>query len=557
MAERRDFDVCVVGTGAGGGVMLQELTAAGFDVVALQQGPFLEPEQLGEDELEVIIRDALFAPHQLETYRHDAAAEAAPGRYNQVAHCVGGTMTRWSGWSWRFREDDFRVLSSDGAVAGASLADWPVSYAQMEPWYDRAERAFGVSGLHGAPGSNPFSPPRKSGYPNPPHPSRVGSLAFERGSKKLGYHPFPIPVAINSRPWDGRTGCTWGGACQGFGCPIHAKATSLSICIPRGLATGRLDLRAEAEVFELPVDAGGRVTGARYLDAKGGEHEVRARHVVVSCNAIGSPRLLLMSKSGAFPQGLANASGLVGRNLMFHHHAALRFLTGEPALGVTGIEATRAIDDFHASDAKRGFIRGGVVAEVNSFTRQPIVYALNEAGDPKIGRRWGADLKRFLREFPRAVTIGSILEDLPMESNRVDLDPDVTGRHGLPVARMTHRQHENDIAMNEWVAARLPDLADASGATEKWRMELPGLTRIDEKTAMKGSAHVHGTCRMGTDPSRSVLDPWCRAHDVPNLWIVDGSCFPTCGGYNPTLTILANAYRVADRFVAEARKKNL
>jgi choline dehydrogenase-like flavoprotein len=154
---RRDFDVCVIGTGAGGGVMLDELTRAGFEVVALQRGPNLPPQRFTDDELEVIIRDSLFAPDHLETYRLDESAKAEPGRWNPVAHAVGGTMTRWSGWSWRFREDDFRVLSAEGPLAGAALADWPVSYAELAPYYDRAEREFGVSGLAGA---NPFSPPR-------------------------------------------------------------------------------------------------------------------------------------------------------------------------------------------------------------------------------------------------------------------------------------------------------------------------------------------------------------------------------------------------------------
>ncbi len=552
---RKEFDVCVIGTGAGGGVMLQQLTEAGFDVVALQRGPALSTAQFSDDELDIIIRDRLFAADQLETYRHDAGKKAEPGRYNQLAHAVGGSMTRWSGWSWRFREDDFRVLSAEGSVAGASLADWPIGYEEMEPWYGLAERDFGVAGRRGA---NPFAPPQKSEYPNPLHPERRSSLVFERGAEKLGHHPFPLPVAINPRPYRGRAACTYGGTCQGFGCPIHAKASSLSVCLPRARATRRLELRPHARVFELPLGPDGKVRGARYLDSNGAEHEIRARHVVVSCSAIGSPHLLLLSKSGSFPQGLANSSGLVGRNLMLHHHAAIRFLLEEPALGVTGIEATRAIDDFHPSDPERGFIRGGVIAEVSSFTRQPIVYAMSDLGDPGLSaRRWGSELKRFLREFPRAITIGSILEDLPMEENRVDLDPDIRDSDGLPAPRLTHRQHPNDIAMNRWYAARLPDIADACDASEKWLMQLPGTTRIDEQTAMKGSAHVHGTCRMGSDPSRSVLDRWCRAHDVANLWVVDGSGFPSSGGYNPTLTILANAYRVADHFVTEARKGNL
>jgi choline dehydrogenase-like flavoprotein len=551
---RRDFDVCIIGTGAGGGVMLDELTRAGFEVVALQRGPHLSPQQFTDDELEVMVRDTLFAPDHLESYRHDEGARAEPGRYSPVAHAVGGTMTRWSGWSWRFREDDFRVLSSEGPLAGAALADWPFGYAELAPCYDRAEREFGVSGLAG---SNPFAPPRAGPYPNPPHPPRRSSLVFEQGAKRAGLHPFPVPIAINPAPFGGRAGCTWGGACQGFGCAIHAKASSFSVCIPRALATGRLDLRAPARVFELPVGPDGRVRGARYLDAQGREQEVRARHVIVSGGAIGSAHLLLLSRSGRFPHGLANSSGLVGRHLTFHHHAAVRLVMDEPMLGVTGIEVYRAVDDWHASDPSRGFIRGGVVAEINSFTRQPIGYAMTGDGDPGLGQSWGAPLKRYLREFPRAITIGSILEDLPMAGNRVDLDPDLKDAQDLPVARITHRQHPNDVAMNAWFAHQIEGLAQALVPASSWRIRIPGLTWIDAKTAMRGSAHVHGTCRMGRDPASSVLDPWCRAHDVPNLWVVDGSCFPTAGGYNPTLTLLANAYRVAGRFVAEAKRQNL
>jgi len=554
VAERRDFDVCVIGTGAGGGVMVQELCGAGFDVVALERGAKLPVDRFDDDELLQILREEPFAEGHLETYRHDESQRAEPGRYNPAGHCVGGMMLRWAGWSWRFRPDDFTVLSREGPLAGASLADWPFDYEALEPFYTRAEREYGVAGRRGA---NPFEAPSQAAYPNPPHPNRRSSLLFEKGAARLGYHPFPLPTAINPRTHAGRAACTYGGTCQGFGCPVHAKATSYSVSIPRALASGRLDLREHALVFDLPLAKDGRVRGARYLDAQGNEREVRARHVVVSCNAVGSARLLLLSKSGAFPQGLANSSGLVGRNLMLHHHAAIRFLTHEPALGLTGLEAHRAFDDFHPSDPKRGFIRGGVVAEVNAFTRQPITYAMTGVGDPEMERRWGAPLKRFLREYPRAVTVGSVLEDLAMESNRIDLDPDVVDRHGLPVARITHRQHPNDIAMNRWVAARLPDLAEACGAERRWLMQLPGVTAIDEATAMRGSAHLHGTCRMGVDPSRSVLNEWCRAHDVPNLWVVDGACFPTSGGYNPTLTILANAYRVADHFVGEARKQSL
>ena len=555
MAKDDVFDVCVIGTGAGGGVMIKELTAAGFRVVALQRGPMLGPADFTDDELKVMVRDALFSPDQLETYRPDDKTATVSGRFNARADCVGGTMTHWSAWSWRFRPDDFRVLSHEGPLAGASLADWPFPYDEIEPFYEKAEWEFGVSGSGYA---NPFGAPRKKDYPNPPHAERVSSRIFKRGAEKLGYHPFPLPVAINSRAYGGRPQCVYGGACYGFGCPVHAKATSLSVCIPKAQATGKLDLRANVMAREITVKDG-RAHAVRYLDDAGKEHEVTARQIVVAGNAIGSSHLLLMSKSGSFPQGLANSSGLVGKNLTFHTVPAVGFTTEESALGFTGFNGHVAVDDLHPSDAKRGFIRGGVIGEPNAGTATPMFYwSLTGAGYP-MERGFGAPLKKFLKQFPRAILLAAVLEDLPMESNRVDLDPTVKDRWGLPVPRLTHGQHANDLTMFTWYQKKLLEIAEASGASERWLSQVPGFTQIDAKTPMNGGhvGHVMGTCRMGADPKSSVLDKYCRAHDVPNLWVVDGSCFPTSGGYNPTLTILANAYRVADHFVAEAKKQNL
>lgn len=553
MAER-DFDVCVVGTGAGGGVMIDRLTAAGMRVVALERGPELTPGAFDDDELRNVVRDQVFSPHQLETWRPYEGAPSQPGRFSQIAHCVGGTLTHWAAWSWRFRPDEFRVLSEEGPVEGASLADWPVGYDEMEPYYEQAEWDFGVSGTAEA---NPFSGPRKKGFPNPAHPERVGARRFGAGAASLGYTPFPVPVAINSRPYAGRPRCMYGGACRSYGCPIHAKGTTFSIHLPRARATGKLDLRADATVFELPVKDG-RVTGARYLDAAGAAHEVRARQVVISAGAIGSPHLLLLSTSGFFPQGLANGSGLVGKNLQFHHHPAAMGIVDEDLRGYAGFEAHTAIDDLHPSDAKRGFIRGGVVAELNTFTHQPIAYGLTVEPAFRGGDRgWGAGFKERLRAFPRTLILAGICEELPIENNRVDLDPDVVDRFGLAVPRFTKRQHGNDLAMNRWYEQKLSEIVEAAGAREVRTGSAIAGIGIDAQTPQTGNAHNHGTCRMGDDPAKSVVDRHCRSHEVKNLWVVDGSVMPTNGGYNPTLTILANAYRVADHFVGEARRQSL
>ncbi len=555
MAANDSFDVCVIGTGAGGGVMIQELTAAGFKVVALERGPQLKTSQfMDDDELSMIFRDELFSPDQLETSRPDEHSRTEQGKFNTIAFCVGGTITHWAGWSWRFRPDEFKVLSTEGSVPGASLADWPVDYEEMEPWYQRAEWDLGVSGEGG---SNPFEGPRMKGYPNPPLPRRGTTAPIERAARELGYTAFPVPVGINSRPYRGRPACVNGGACQGYGCPIHAKGTTFSIHIPKALASGNLDLRADARVTEIILGDDGLARGARYLDASGREQEVRSRQVVLAAGTIGSPQLLLMSNPASFPQGLANSSGQVGRNLTFHHFVAVHGVMDRPTQHYTGVEAQVAIDDLHPSDARRGFIRGGVITEGNPVVKQPLAYALWALpGHPQVNKSWGADLKRGLRDFPRILPVISVLEDLPMASNRVDLDPEVRDERGLPVPRITHRQHPNDLAMFKWFEQRMTDIAHAAGARDVWPTGGPYRLE-DESSAMQGSVHLHGTCRMGDDPDVSVTDRWCRSHDIRNLWITDCSVFPTSGGYNPTLTALANAYRVADYFVREGKRGNL
>lgn len=553
MAKPKEFDVCVIGTGAGGSVMIRELTRAGHEVVALERGPQLQTSHfMDDDELSIIIRDELFSRDRLETFRPDESTSTTSGLFNTIAYCVGGTMTHWAGWSWRFRPDEFKVLSSEGPIPGANLADWPVDYDEMEPWFEHAEWELGVSG-HGR--SNPFEGPRKKDYPNPPHPRRGTSSALERAAKELGYTAFQVPVGINSQPYDGRPGCIYGGACQRYGCPIHAKGTPFAIHIPRALATGRLDLRPDARVFEIVMGKEGRARGARYFDADGNTHEVRARQVVLSAGTIGSPHLLLLSGRG--PDGLSNDSGQVGRNLTFHHFSAVHGVMDEPTRHFTGVEAHTGIDDLHPSDSNRGFIRGGVITEGNPVVKQPLAYTLWALpGHPRMKRAWGADLKNAMRDFPRILPVISVMEDLPIESNRVDLDPDTKDVHGLPAPRMTHKQHPNDIAMNRWFENKMIDIAAAAGAKDIWPAGGP-YRLVDEDSAMPGSVHLHGTCRMGDDPERSVVDRWCRSHEVPNLWVVDCSVFPTSGGYNPTLTLLANAYRVADHFVQEGKRGNL
>lgn len=543
MAKAKIYDVCIVGSGAGGGVMAQQLTAAGIDVVVLERGRHMNPgDFLQQDELTNMIRQDFFARDYRETQREDSSQTAQPGKYSLLAQTVGGGTAHWGSWSWRFRPDEMRVLSTEGAIAGANLADWPIGYAELEPYYAVAERDLGIAGTAG---SNPFEGPRTTPYPNPPHVYRPASRLIEAGAKKLQLHPFPTPMAINSRIYGDRAKCMNGAFCAGYGCPVNAKASTLAIHIPAALATGRCDLRTGCRAVEVTLDANGRARGVRYVDENGRENEVRARQIVLAGGSIASAQLLLQSRSGRFPNGLANSSDQVGRNLMCHVFAVTNFEMRDVANSFVGPPGNVAVDDFHGSDAKRGFVRGGVIAE--AIESMPITSALkagNYLGSEK--RAWGKPLRNYLARYPYIGGLIAIGEDLPVADNRVDLDPTHRDALGLPLPRITHKRHANDIRLARYFEQRMSDIALAGGALKTWHSDYTSI-----KT---GSGHIMGTCRMGDDPERSVLNRWCRTHDVDNLWVVDGSFFPTSGGYNPTLTIFANSYRVANYFIEQAKR---
>ncbi len=531
-------DVCVIGTGAAGGVWIDACTRAGLEVVALERGPNLGPADfVRHDEWSNTHRGEGFAPDWRDTLRETSDEVARLGRSSMLAQCVGGGTAHWGGQSWRYREDDFRLRSKEGAVAGANLADWPITYAELEPWYERAEQRLGLAGRAG---SNPFEAARRRGYPNPAHPPRRATLAIERGAKALALHPFPTPLAINSQPYGGRGTCLNGGQCSNFGCPTQAKASTLSIQIPAAQATGRLELQTGTRAVELVVGADGRVRAVRTISADGREGEVRARHFVLAAGSIASPHLLLLSRSARFPEGLANGSGLVGRNLMFHIFSYVGFELPDDSMGAFGPAGMVSIDDFHASDPKRGFIRGAVVSEA---AEPGPLWAAYKAPD-YLGRRtgaWGKPLKDYLRRYPRLAALISIGEDLARYDNRIDLDPDHVDGQGLPLPRITHQAHPNDLALARAFEQTMAEIALSAGAQKVFS--------FDFTNAKGGTGHLLGSCRMGSDPEKSVVDRDGRSHDVPNLYVPDGSCFPSAGGYNPTLTIFANAERMAARFV--------
>jgi choline dehydrogenase-like flavoprotein len=530
-----EVDFVVIGAGSAGGVMAKELAVAGFSVVVLEQGPYLRERDFKHDEFGVTFQPFMTndLKRQPNTYRKTESEKATPTECIQYGRQVGGGSVHFTGNYWRFHESDFRERSWFGPVAGGSLVDWPVTYADLEPYYTKAEYDLGISGLGG---SNPFDGPRSKPYPLPPMPVKSSGVLFERAARKLGLHPFPAPVAMLSQPYRGRGACTHCGMCEAFGCEMRAKSSTLVTVIPAALKTGNCELRPESYVHQIRTNGNGKVTGAVYFDAANREVFQRAKAVAVCANGAETPRLLLLSASAEFPQGLANSSGMVGRNLMFDAGPIVSGVFEHPLNEYKSIQVTRVLHDFYESDPKRGFYGGGGLDA--RFDYYPISFAL--FGGPGDLPRWGPEYKKMLGEyFTRTMSIEAHASCLPVETNSISLDPDVKDAWGLPALRVTFDSHPDDLKAVAFLRARMFELMDAAGAKKSWEGPSPLLP----------SRHLMGTCRMGNDPKTSVVNAENRAHDVKNLYIVDGSSLVTAGRQQPTATIQALAYRAADRIV--------
>lgn len=537
-------DFLIIGAGAAGGVIAKELSVAGHSVVVLEQGPYLREKDFVHDEIRNTFHAGLTndVKTQPVLYRKNDREPAKPLKAIEYGRQVGGGTVHFTGNYWRFHETDFHERSIYGDIPGTAFADWPIRYTDLEPYYNKAEQDIGISGLAGA---NPFEAPRSQPYPLPPMPVKSSGVLFDRAAKKLGLHPFPAPVAILSQPYHGRGACTHCGFCEYFGCEMRAKSSTLVTVIPIAGKTGRCEIRPNSYVRKIEIDSQGRASGAVYFDEARREIMQRARVVVVCANGVETPRLLLMSKSARFPQGLANTSGLVGKHLMWDNGAQACGLFEHPLNEYKSIQVTRVLHDYYRADPKRGFYGGGGLDA--RFDFYPAGFALT--GMPPDAPKWGAEYKHMLRTyFTHTMMVLSHATALPVEGNSVSLDPEVKDAWGLPATRITHSHHPDDIANMKWLLARQIELLQAAGAKKVWPFS------VDDFWA---SPHLMGTCRMGHDPKRSVVNPHSRTHDVPNLFLVDGSNFVTSARQQPTATIQALAYRAADHMSQAARKGEL
>jgi choline dehydrogenase-like flavoprotein len=551
-----DVDFVVIGSGAAGGVMAKQLATAGFSVVVMEQGPwgaYGHEQDYNKDEL--INRypseeDRLLSnpKTQRNTFRRNVNEKAVAGSHSYGCVVGGGTVT-YGASSWRHLPYEFNEASKFGTMAGTGVADWPISYEEIEPYYTQAEWEIGISGpgVADRTGAGSLIAPMSKPYPCRPLPLKSSGALIQKAAAKLNLTVTPNVAAIITEPYNGRSGCINCGACSGYGCQVKARSSSAVSLLPIAVATGNCEIRTHSYVREITVDASGRATGVTYFDKANNNQEVfqKAKCVVLSANGTETPRLLLMSKSNRFQQGLANSSGLVGKFLMSGNGGGASGLFTDPLNEYKGAVTGAAVLSYVPNDVKnRGFYGGGRMTARGQMS--PIQYGL--AG-PHGAPSWGAGYKKALIEQAnRRLTMVNFISQLPVETNTVDLDPEVKDAWGLPAMRITSTSHENDFKGMQFFIDKSVEILKAAGATQVW---------ADTINDSKGGAHSRGTARMGNDPKASVVNKYHRAHDVPNLFVVDGSSFVTGGRNHPTMTISALAYRCADHLVKAAKSGNV
>ncbi|HZT30669.1 MAG TPA: GMC family oxidoreductase [Bryobacteraceae bacterium] len=541
------LDAVIVGAGAGGGIVAKELTAAGWRVALIERGPWLTTFGHLEtrDAWVTGLIDVPFGPDptDVRTVRPGENQPARVVRPREPLHatlpaCVGGGSVYYGAMAWRFRPQTFRLRSLLGDVAGAHLADWPLSYDELEPYYERAEYDLGVSG-----DANPWGPVRRRPLPLPPLPDNTEAAVLLPAARHLGWKPFHTSLAILSQPYRGRAACVRCAFCNGFGCEVGAKSSTLVSVIPEALRTGLCRLMPQTFVREITVDAHGRPDGVICQRAGSNEWDkVSARVVVVCASAVETPRLLLNSRSRFFPRGIGNQHDQVGRNIendggLFTYGLFDRVVTDQNGPGVCF-----AVDEFQFRGEGPGCL-GGILS--NYHTRPPLAF-VHRVDLPADTVPYGAAPKEFYRRyFLRSLWLYATCHTLPRAENRVDLDPEVRDARGVPVGRITYRQHARNAEVEQFMVDRCAELLREAGAH---RVVPPHIRRESEAGI---STHQLGSCRMGNDPVTSVTGRTGRVHDVPNLYLADGSLLPNPGGANPSLTIQALAYWVSANILAQ------
>lgn len=555
----QDTDVVIVGMGAAGGVAALPLARAGLKVVGLEAGTWLSRRDFVPDEIRNNIRGWPFLVKKTDgerpTVRNNASQTATQVGGHPMMNAVGGTSIHYWAQSWRLNPWDFRVVSETtrryGASripAGSTVEDWPFGYEELAPYYDIAEREVGVSGQAGNiggtidPRGNPFEGSRSGDYPMPPLRWTAWLERMADTARSLGWKPFPGPAAINTEMREGRPGCVYHGFCNTGGCHVDAKSATYVSTIPKALETGNLTVVPRAHVTTVEVDREGRATGVNYVIGRD-EYFQPARVVILAGYTYENARMLLLSTSTPFPEGLSNNHGQVGRHYFSHHQGApvsalfpyeLGAWYGLPAQGVAVDDF--ADDNFDHSDVS--FIGGANLWAMSD--RRPI----SAANMSTWGRAptWGSQWKAFIRENADRSHSSYIQKTtLPYETNYLDLDPSVKDPLGFPVVRITGAYGDNERGIAALAQEKMEQWYREAGAIEVNRGPLG--------STMGVSTHAFGGTRMGNDPETNVVDRWGFSHEVGNLGVVGASVMGTSGAHNPTLTVQALSWRTAEHLV--------
>jgi len=513
----KTYDFCIVGVGACGGLLAKELSEKGFSVIGLDAGPRYKLNMdIVNDEAEML---KLFW-NEPRTYAGKDPIHIMSG------FGIGGGTLVWCGVTPRFHESDFRIYSRDGVGV-----DWPISYKDLAPYYDRVERDFGVSGNHM---ENTFEVPRGP-FPMPAIEWSWANQILAKGVEKVGAKPLHGPLAIASQPYRGREECVKCGFCIS-GCPSTAKSCTLTGFVPEAEANGA-EIRAESFVYNISYDAKkNRVTAVEYYDESLKEHRVLAKAVILTAHPMETTRLLLLSANSTFPEGLSNSSGLVGKNYMGHWVASVYGIFEQKMNAFKGpVMGNLIVQDWYETNPKNDFARGYTLED---FLPHPYYYGV--AGPPF----WGQELKDMIKSYDHTHGWWICGEGLPNDNNTLTLDPEVKDHRGLPVARLTHEWTENDKKIRAHAKKMSVATLEAAGATKVY-------------VGKDMAAHPMGTVRMGEDPAKSVVNSYCQSHDIPNLFICDSSVFVTGGGTNLTLTAMAIAGRSGDYMTEAAVRGDL
>lgn len=529
-------DVVVIGSGPSGGVVASQLAERGLRVVCLEQGDWVNPTDYPANfpEWELLIQKKWSHEPNVRALPSDYPLDVAQSDISPVMFNAVGGSSIYFGAHWpRLMPSDFRVKTLDGVAD-----DWPISYEELAPYYARIDQLIGVSGVPGDPAY-----PDHDDYPLPPLPLGAAGLKAAASANALGWHWWPGPNAIPSQKFRDLSQCARWGVCE-WGCPESAKASSDVAWWPHALRSGAtLITGARARRVETGPD--GRATGVTWLDRAGDEHFQAARAVVMCANGIGTPRLLLMSDSAQHPNGLANSSGLVGKNLQLHPNCAVFGYYDEDLESWRG-PAGQLVQsmEFYETRDEHDFVRG---SKLHAVPTPGPLNAVEVARDLPFGELWGEPIHDIVRRHRRGFVWAANVEDLPEEHNAVRLSSDQVDSHGLPAPRIEYRMSENTRRILRFTVERMEELHQAGGATAMHSLEV-----IPDQPG-----HLLGTARMGDDPATSVTNSWGQAHDVDNLFIADGSIFVTSGSANPTATISALALRVADGIATYSKEQGV